>query len=808
MKNIQAIIEKMTLEEKAALCSGLDFWQTKPNDRLNIPAAVVSDGPHGLRKEDNSDESVGVKRSFPATAFPPAVNIASSWDESLAYEVAEQLALECIDQEVSVILGPGTNIKRSPLCGRNFEYFSEDPYLAGKMSKAYIEGCQSKNIGTSLKHFAANNQERLRMTISSVIDERTLREIYLAPFEEAVKAQPWSVMCSYNRINGVYSSDNKRLLTDILRDEWGFNGIVVSDWNAVNNRVEGILAGLDLEMPACGGKTDAQIVKAVKEGKISEEDVDKVVYRLLEFVYKCDANIDKEYKADYDKAHMVAKKAAEKSMILLKNNNKTLPLKDLNDVVVIGELANTMRYQGAGSSRINPYKLVSFIDALKQEGIRYDFHPGYTLNGDGYDKNLFEEAKAYVNTDKPVVVFVGLTDEYETEGADRQHMSLPSAQEDLIKMVSSVNKNAIFVMLEGSPVEMPWIDEVDTLINAYLPGEAGGEALVDVILGKVNPSGKLAETYPIKLEDNIVSEYFPMGPRNVEYREGIFVGYRYYDSAKKNVLFPFGYGLSYTTFEYSNIKVDGYKVSFDITNTGEYDGEEVAQIYIKDLTPKVFKAEKELKGFKKVFIKKGETVSVDIELDRRSFAFYNTKINDWSATNGTYEIMVGSSSRDIRLSQTVEMTTLDENVEVENYIEMCPEYYSMSEVSSISDKSFKAIYAQEIPDNVIPPRGKMDYNTTIGDLSCCLVGKIILAVAPGVIKSSVPNADFTTMLMLEQGMKEMPLRGLNGISQGLLSDEIVDGMLLWANKHRLKGLGKMIVGLFKSLSNMRKNKKK
>ena len=799
MVDIQALIKEMTLEEKASLCSGLDFWLTKPIERLGVPSARVSDGPHGLRKEDDTDPSVGVKQSFPATAFPPAVNIASSWDENVAKEVAEQIAYECKDQEVSVILGPGTNIKRSPLCGRNFEYFSEDPFLAGKMARSYIEGCQDKNVGTSLKHFAANNQEKLRMAISSIVDERTLREIYLAPFEEAVKAQPWSVMCSYNRINGVYSSDNKRLLTDILRDEWGYNGIVVSDWNAVNNRVAGIVAGLDLEMPACGGKTDAQIVKAVKEGNLSEEDLDKVVIRLLEFVYKCNDNIDKDYKADYEKAHDIARKAAEKSIVLLKNEYKVLPKKELDEVVVIGELARTLRYQGAGSSRINPYKLVSFLDALDKDGIKCDFHPGYTIEGDGYNKNLFEDAKSVVNTDKPVIVFVGLTDQYETEGADRQHLSIPSGQEDLIRTIASVNKNAIFVLLGGSPVEMPWINEVGTLINAYLPGEAGGEAILNIIKGKVNPSGKLAETYPINLEDNLSSAYFPMGPRNVEYREGIFVGYRYFDSAKKDVLFPFGYGLSYTTFEYSNLKVDGFNVSFDITNTGEYDGEEVAQLYIKDLTPKVFKAEKELKGFKKVFIKKGQTVNVSIQLDKRSFAFYNTKISSWSATNGTYSILIGASSRDIRLSLDVTMTNLDSDCEVENYVSMCPEYYSISEVSSISDDSFKALYANEIPSNTVPKRGEMDYNTTLGDLRCCLVGKVIFALAPKIIKANVPNADFTTMLMLEMGMKEMPLRGLNGITQGLIDDDVVEGVLLWANKHRFKGLCKMIKGGIKTL---------
>ena len=797
--NVKELISSMTLEEKASLCSGLDFWTTKPIERLSIPSARVSDGPHGLRKEDESDTDVGVKRSFPATSFPPAVNMASSWNPEIAKEIAKQIAYECKDQEVSVILGPGTNIKRSPLCGRNFEYFSEDPFLAGKMARAYIESCQKENVGTSLKHFAANNQEKLRMTISSVIDERALREIYLAPFEEAVKAQPWTIMCSYNRINGVYSSDNKKLLTDILRTEWGYKGLVVSDWNAVNDRVQGIRAGLDLEMPACGGRTDREIVKAVNDGELSMEELDKVVERVLELVDKCDKNLQKDYKADYEKAHEVARKAAQESIVLLKNEAKVLPLKDTKDVVVIGELANTFRYQGAGSSRINPYKLVTFIDALKQEGVNYEFHPGYLVQGDGYNKAVFEEAAAAANTDKQVIVFVGLTDDYETEGMDRAHLSLPSAQEDLIRTVAAVNKNAIFVLLGGSPVEMPWISDVKTLINAYLPGEAGGEAILDIISGKVNPSGKLAETYPIKLEDNINAELFPMGPKCVEYRESIFVGYRYYDSAKKDVLFPFGYGLSYTEFEYSDLKIDGLKVSFKVKNVGKVDGAEVAQLYVKDLAPKVFRAEKELKGFEKVFLKAGEEKEVTIELDKRSFAFYNTKINDWTAFNGKYQILVGASSRDIRLTLDVDIKNFDKDVEVENYLEECPEYYSIPELSSISQDAFKRLYKGEIEENVPTKRGNFDRNATIGDLQCCLIGKVIMAVAPKVIASQVKNADFTTMLMIKQGMIEMPLRGLNGVTQGLLDEEVMDGMLLWANKHRTRGFGKLIKGLFKTI---------
>ena len=799
--DLKQLISSMTLEEKASLCSGQDFWTTKPIERLNIPSLRMSDGPHGLRKEDDSDTDVGVKRSFPATSFPPAVNMASSWNKDMVAKVAEQIAYECKDQDLSIILGPGTNIKRSPLCGRNFEYFSEDPFLAGKMARAYIESCQKYNVGTSLKHFAANNQEKLRMTISAVIDERALREIYLAPFEEAIKAQPWTVMCSYNRINGVYSSDNKKLLTDILRDEWGYKGMVVSDWNAVNDRVQGVRAGLDLEMPACGGRTDKEIVKAVQDGSLSEAELDIVVERVLEAVYKGNDNLEPDFKADYEKAHEVAKQMAEESIVLLKNDTNVLPIKKDSDIILIGELANTFRYQGAGSSRINPYKLVSFKEALEQDGINPEFHAGYLLSGDGYNKAVFEEAVEAANTDKQVIVFIGLTDEYETEGMDRAHLSLPTAQDDLVRAISAINKNAIFVLLGGSPVEMPWIKDVKTLINAYLPGEAGSEALRDIIYGKVNPSGKLAETYPIKLEDNINADLFPMGPKCVEHRESIFVGYRYYDTAKKDVLFPFGYGLSYTTFEYSNLKVDGNKVTFTVKNTGKVAGKEVCQLYIRDLEPKVFKADKELKGFDKIALKPGEEKEVTITLDKRSFAFYNTKENKWSATNGKYEILVGSSSRDIKLQTTIDKKDLDKDVSVEDYITECPEYFSIGEMHSISQETFKKLYKGEIEENVPTKRGNFDRNATIGDLQCCLIGKLIMAVAPKVIASQVKNADFTTMLMIKQGMIEMPLRGLNGVTQGLLDEKVMDGMLLWANKHRFKGFFKLLSGLFKTIGN-------
>ncbi|MDE7329089.1 MAG: glycoside hydrolase family 3 C-terminal domain-containing protein [Clostridia bacterium] len=806
---IKALISKMTLEEKAGLCSGYDFWSTKPIKRLGLPGIATSDGPHGLRKENDDDERLGMKNSFPATAFPPAVNIASSWSVDAAQKLGEELGKQCLDQNVSVILGPGINIKRSPLCGRNFEYMSEDPYLAGKLSRKYIEGTQSYNVSTSLKHFCANNQEKRRMTINSVVDERALREIYLAGFEEAVKAQPDTVMCSYNKLNGTYLSDNKRLLTDILRDEWGFKGIVVSDWNALNDRVEAIKAGLDLEMPSCGGSTDRQIVKAVKNGEILEKDLDVIVERLLTFIIKSYAHLQPDYKADYEKAHEVAREIAEQSIVLLKNQTSTLPLSEDKEesVAVIGELAKQFRYQGSGSSRINPYRLVNFIDALELNGKKYEYAPAYDVNNDQVDENLLQSALELAKSHKQVLLFVGLTDQYESESYDRTHMDIPKSHKALIEAVTEVNPNAVVVLFGGSPVEMPWIDKVDTLINAYLPGEAGGEALYNILFGKVNPSGKLAETYPLASQDNISSKYFPMGPKNVEYRESVYVGYRYFDSADKEVLFPFGYGLSYTTFEYSDLTIDGLSVSYTVKNVGDVDGYEISQLYVSDPNPIVFKAKKELKGFEKTFIKKGESVNVTHTLDYRSFAFYNTAISDWYAQNGEYEILIGASSRDIRLKGKIKVDFEQSEKPVPDYKTLCPAYCDIANAQEIPDNDFAALYGGEIPENTASKRGSFDYNATIGEMKACLVGKIIVKVAPSIIKDQVPNADITTMMILQQGMEEMPLRGLIGISSGLIHRSLVDGMLYWGNKKYFKGFFKVIGGIFATLRNLQQRNK-
>ena len=580
---------------------------------------------------------------------------------------------------------------------------------------------------------------------------------------------------------------------------------MVRDWNATNNRVEGVKAGLDLEMPYSGGLTDKYIVKAVKSGELKEEELDKVVRRVLEFVYKCASNQYSGVEADYERGHLLARHIAESSAVLLKNENKALPLSDDDDIALIGELARTSRYQGSGSSRINPYKLVSLTEAMTAEGKKFVFAPGYSTDNANPDENLITQAVELARTKNTVVVAIGLTEDYECEGYDRSHIDLPAAQNKLLNELTKVCDNVIVVLYGGSPVTMPWIDGVEAVLNAYLPGEAGGEAVCRLLYGKVNPSGKLAETYPLCLDDYLPSKYFGMGPKVVEHRESIFVGYRYYDSAHKNVLFPFGYGLSYTTFEYSDLKIDDGKVSFTVTNTGDRDGAEVCQLYVGARNSRVFRAEKELKRFVKVFLKKGQSTTVTFTLDDRCFAFYNTEIDDWYVENCDYEIMVGASSRDIRLSGRITISSRPV-APMPDYESKCPSYFDIGNAEEIGDDEFSRLYGKKLPSNLPSKRGEFDLTTTLGELSCCLIGKLIIKVAPAVIKGQVENPDMTTMLMLMQGMKELPLRGLIGISGGIADIRVIRGMMEWGNKHRLKGLLLIIAGLFATLGNVSKQK--
>lgn len=660
--NIDIIMKELTLEEKASLCSGLDFWHTKPVERLDIPSVMVSDGPHGLRK--NVEDSENPNESIKAVCFPTASALACSFDRTLLETLGKAIGEECQHERLAVALGPGCNIKRSPLCGRNFEYFSEDPYLSGQLAAAHIKGVQSRGVGTSLKHFACNNQEYRRMSVSAEVSERALREIYLAPFETAVKeSRPWTVMCSYNRINGVFSSENKRLLTDILRDEWGFDGLVMSDWGAVNDRVEGIKAGLDLEMPTSYEKNDRLIIEAVKSGRLNESELDKCVRRILEMIDRYLENAEPETLWDMNRHHELARRIESECIVLLKNENEVLPLNKNKKIAFIGKFAETPRYQGGGSSHINSFKVTSALDAVS-EYAEVTYAEGYDLTGNSNEILLSKAVSCAENADT-AVIFAGLPDEYESEGYDRSHMSLPENQLKLIDEICRVNKNTIVVLHNGSPVEMPFAGKVKGILETYLGGQAVGGAVCDVLFGKSNPCGKLPETFPIKLSDNPSYLNFPGEGDKVQYNEGIFVGYRYYDYKNTEPLFPFGHGLSYTAFEYSDFKLshseinDGKLLTAEVTvrNIGSRAGKEIVQLYVSGRKSSVIRPLKELKGFEKVELKPGEAKKVMFRLDSRAFSYYCEEIGDWYAESGEYEIMVGASSADIRLKDSVYVNT-------------------------------------------------------------------------------------------------------------------------------------------------------
>ncbi|MDR1540183.1 MAG: glycoside hydrolase family 3 C-terminal domain-containing protein [Clostridiales bacterium] len=663
MRDIKELISQMTLEEKAGMCSGSDFWHLKGVERLGIPQIMVSDGPHGLRKQDLSKQGdhLGINDSIKAVCFPAACATAASFDTELLYTLGCAIGDECQAEDVSIILGPAINIKRSPLCGRNFEYFSEDPYLAGELAASQIKGAQSKNIGTSLKHFAANNQEHHRMSASSEIDPRTLREIYLRAFEICVaKAQPWTVMCSYNKVNGVYASEHQELLTDILRGEWGFDGFVVSDWGAVNDRVLGLKAGLDLEMP-WGGGTDSLIVKAVQDGSLDEAVLDQAVSRILEKVFRYSENRLDGARYDKDEHHELAVRFERECAVLLKNEG-VLPLTKGDKIAFIGEYAKKPRFQGGGSSHINSFKTISALLAAENIG-GVTYAPGFCADKDETNDEWLAEAASAAGNAKIAVVFAGLPDIFESEGYDRSHMRLPDSQNKVIEAVANANENTVVVLHNGSPVEMPWADKVKGILELYLGGQGVGEAAVSLLFGDSNPCGKLPETFPLKLSDNPSYLNFPGASNKVFYSEGVFTGYRYYDKKQMDVLFPFGHGLSYTSFEYSNLRLDkdalpddgALTVSVDVSNTGERAGKEIVQLYVSDLTCAAVRPEKELKGFIKLSLEKGETKTATFVLDKRSFAFYDADEKDWRAATGKYEILVGASSRNLPLKTAVNL---------------------------------------------------------------------------------------------------------------------------------------------------------
>lgn len=732
--DVKAIVSQMTLEEKAALCSGKNFWHLQTPERLGIEPVMVSDGPCGIRKQADAADHLGLNASVPATSYPTGSCMACSFDRALFRESGVTLGHACQAEQLSVLLGPAANIKRSPLCGRNFEYLSEDPYLTGELAASYIDGVQSQNVGVSLKHFAVNNQEYHRMSSDSVVDERTLREIYLAGFETAVRrAKPWTVMCSYNRVNGTYAAENKRLLTEILRDEWGFDGYVVSDWGATTaERVKCLEAGLDLEMPGKNAANDRQLVEAVQNGTMDEKVLDTAAERILTVVLKYLDHKKPETVIDFEADHEKACKIAAESMVLLKNDG-ILPLKKDAKVAFVGEFARTPRFQGGGSSNVNAYKVTSALEAAETMGLHVSFAPGYATKTPEPDAALLEAAAKTAEAADVAVVFVGITDAMESEGFDRRTLSMPENHEALVAAVSKVQKNTVVVVMCGGCITMPWLSDVRCVLYAYLGGEAVGPATLDLLFGDANPSGKLAESFPKRLEDNPSYLYYFGDEQNrTEYREGIFVGYRYYDKKNIDVLFPFGYGLSYTTFEYSDLRLDKAEmldtdtltVTVKVKNTGAVRGKEVVQLYVGMPQSRTIRPEKELRGFEKVELAPGEEKTVSFTLSKRAFAYYRTDIADWYAESGDYVIMAAKSSRDVACTATVRVTSTTEIKRV----------YTMNST------------VEEIMES---PVGRE------------FIGKMI--ASSGLVPSDAsegPNLGEGTAQMMEIMMREMPLRSL------------------------------------------------
>lgn len=865
------LIDKLTLEEKVALTSGKDFWQTVGVDRaeVKIPQMFLADGPHGIRKQAAAADHLGLNASIPATCFPTAATMANSWNDELGEEMGKMLGEEAVDEKVNVLLGPGTNLKRNPRCGRNFEYFSEDPLLAGKMAAAYIRGIQSNGVSACVKHYAMNNQEERRMVIDTVADERTMRELYLTAFEIAVKeGDPKALMSSYNMVNGTHVNENLHLMCDILRDEWGYKNVVVTDWAGSNDRVMGLIAGNELEMPSClysnqdlykaltkgyqlpdnltparPGDEYERIVAAFKDGVLDEKYLDEALDRLLDLVFTTEKAFEGRSPDEplrvkrVDEHHEMAKKCARECIVLLRNENKLLPLAGGTSVAVIGDFAKVPRYQGAGSSVVNPTKLDSPLVCLgftikkneknplpdaKDEVLAPGDNPyglkvvGYEPGFDRYGKKnngMIEKAVRLAEKADVALVYLGLDEVTEAEGLDRKNISIPQPQLDLIDALAAKNKKIVVVLSCGAAVEMPFADKVDAIVHAYLGGQAIADAVLDVIVGNVNPSGKLAESYPLEYKDVPSASNFPGKQRSVEYREALFVGYRYYDTNKMAVRYPFGYGLSYTTFEYSGIKADDKGVTFSIKNTGDRDGAEVAQLYVGLPGAKVFRPAKELKGFKKVFIKAGETAEVTIPFDDKTFRYFNVKTDKWEVEGGKYDIMIGASVADIRLTAKLDVAGTTDVVpydaaELPSYYGGTAENVSVDEFRKLlgSDAFDAAVEkGEKPPKNTYPlpdpgyqfykkKRMVIDYNSTVADLrySRRWFGRVFSGGVRFGRSFLWKVGNRTLSNTMEMGVVHQPIRGMAKF--GGMNRAQMDGLILMCNGHFFKGLKQLSSG--------------
>lgn len=789
----RAIIEKMTLEEKTAVLSGKNTWETRAVNRLEIPAIALSDGPHGIRKQAGAGDHLGLNASLPATCFPTAATIANSWDEGLGEALGQALGEEAAAQGVDILLGPGLNIKRSPLCGRNFEYFSEDPYLAGKMAASYVRGIQSRGVHACPKHFAVNSQELRRMAMNAVVDERTLREIYLTGFEIAVKeGGARSIMTSYNQVNGTYANENKHLLQDILRGEWGFDGLIVTDWGGSNSHTAGVAAGSDLEMPSPGLDSARELAAAVLEGRLAEEDLDSCVDRLLEAVLTVKGERKTSRTFDQETHHLLARRAAAESAVLLKNQEKLLPLKAGTKVAVIGDFAVEPRYQGAGSSMVNPIQVETMERVIGDSQLSVvGISRGYERNGDP-DDILKKEAVDLAEKAEVVIYCLGLNELGEAEGLDRSHMRIPQNQIDLLETLAKVNENIVGIISAGASIEMPWERNCRAILHGYLSGQAGASAMVDILTGDVNPSGRLSETYPIKYEDTPSFRNFPSTERNAEYREGIYVGYRYYDTSMVRVQYPFGFGLSYTEFSYSDLQVDEDGVTFTVANDGDCGGAEVTQLYIGLPEAAIFRPYKELKGFKKVFLKAGERKKVRIPFDDKTFRYWNYRTNKWETEGGNYLIMVGACVADIRLSGRLERKGTTGELPYDR--EQLPSYYS-GLIQQVGEREFETLLGHPVPD------GKWSGELGINDAICQMYyakSRLARLAYRCLTKRKKKSEDKGKPDLNILFIYNMPFRGIAKMTGGMVSMEMVNGIVEMVNGHFFTGLKVVIAGYIRN----------
>ena len=789
----RAIIEKMTLEEKTAVLSGKNTWETRAVKRLEIPSIALSDGPHGIRKQAGAGDHLGLNTSLPATCFPTAATIANSWDEGLGEALGQALGEEAAAQGVDILLGPGLNIKRSPLCGRNFEYFSEDPYLAGKMAASYVRGIQSRGVHACPKHFAVNSQELRRMAMNAVVDERTLREIYLTGFEIAVKeGGARSIMTSYNQVNGTYANENKHLLQDILRGEWGFDGLIVTDWGGSNSHTAGVAAGSDLEMPSPGLDSARELAAAVLEGRLAEEDLDSCVDRLLEAVLTVKGEKKTPRTFDQETHHLLARRAAAESAVLLKNQEKLLPLKAGTKVAVIGDFAVEPRYQGAGSSMVNPIQVETMERVIGDSQLSVvGISRGYERNGDPEDI-LKKEAVDLAEKAEVVIYCLGLNELGEAEGLDRSHMRIPQNQIDLLETLAKVNENIVGIISAGASIEMPWERNCRAILHGYLSGQAGASAMVDILTGEVNPSGRLSETYPIKYEDTPSFRNFPSTERNAEYREGLYVGYRYYDTSMVRVQYPFGFGLSYTEFSYSDLQVDEDGVTFTVANDGDCGGAEVTQLYIGLPEAAIFRPYKELKGFKKVFLKAGERKKVRIPFDDKTFRYWNCRTNKWETEGGNYLIMVGACVADIRLSGRLERKGTTRELPYDR--EQLPSYYS-GLIQQVGEREFETLLGHPVPD------GKWSGELGINDAICQMYyakSRLARLAYRCLTKRKKKSEDKGKPDLNILFIYNMPFRGIAKMTGGMVSMEMVNGIVEMVNGHFFSGLKVVIAGYIRN----------